>query len=253
MHDMPTHRMSQMVVETIGQGTPQVTAEVGAEAASSQKQEVTVPTPSQGKSQPMTISNNQTDFLTMSGKSSSPPASEVQHLKPSCVKTASPKIVSQLQSEEATHVYRKTFPQHTSQSGDDATMHDMPTHRMSQMVAETIGQGSPQVTAEVGAEAASSQKQEVTVPTPSQGKSQPMHAKPAPDASPGDNPSPQVRGQSSAQATTADKRHEDATSALPSHSRNLAALPVETQASRCRRSMQRPSQLQTQLWMANPS
>ena len=155
MHDMPTHRMSQMVVETIGQGTPQVTAEVGAEAASSQKQEVTVPTPSQGKSQPMTISNNQTDSLTMSGKSSSQPASEVQHLKPSCVKTASPKIVSQLQSEEATHVYRKTFPQHTSQSGDDATMHDMPTHRMSQMVAETIGQGSPQVTAEVGAEAAS--------------------------------------------------------------------------------------------------
>ena len=92
---------------------------------------------------------------------------------------------------------------------------------MSQMVAETIGQGSPPVTAEVGAEAASSQKQEVTVPTPSQGKSQPMHAKPAPDASPGDNPSPQVTGQSSAQATTSDKRHEDATSALPSHSRNF--------------------------------
>ena len=274
MHDMPTHRMSQMVAETIGQGSPPVTAEVGAEAASSQEQEVTVPTPSQGKSQPMHakpapdaspgenlsaqvtgqssaqattsdkrhvdatsalpshsrnfyvasgdasqplpqkhampesvadtalngesfVGNNQTGSLTMSGKSSSQPASEVQHLKPSCVKTASPKLVSQLQSEEATHVYRKTFPQHTSQSGDDATMHDMPTHRMSQMVAETRGQGSPQVTAEVGAEAASSKKQEVTVPTPSQGKSQPMHAKPAPDASPGDNPSPQVTGQSS--------------------------------------------------------
>ena len=41
-----------------------------------------------------TISNNQSDSPTMSGKSSSQPASEVQHLKPSCVKTASPKIVS---------------------------------------------------------------------------------------------------------------------------------------------------------------
>jgi hypothetical protein len=55
------------------------------------------------KSEP-TISNNQSDSLTMSGKSSSQPVSEVQHLKPSCVKTASPKLVSQLQSEEATHV-----------------------------------------------------------------------------------------------------------------------------------------------------
>ena len=168
-----------------------------------------------------TISNNQSDSPTMSGKSSSQPASEVQHLKPSCVKTASPKIVSQPQAEEATHVYSETFPQHTSQSGDDATMRDMPTHRMSQMVAETLGQGSPQVTAEVGADSASSQKQEVTVPTPSQGNSQLVPAKPEPDASPGDNPSPQVTGQSSAQATTSDKSYEDATSALPSHSRKF--------------------------------
>ena len=168
-----------------------------------------------------TISNNQTDSPTMSGKSSSQPASEVQHLKPSCVKTASPKIVSQLQSEEATHGYSKMFPQHTSQSDDNATMHNMPTHRMSQMVAERIDQGSPQVTANVGADSASLQKQEVTVPTPSQGKSQLVHAKPAPDASPGDNPSPQVTGQSSAQATTSEKSDEDATSALPSHSRNF--------------------------------
>ena len=162
-----------------------------------------------------TISNNQVDSRMMSGKSSSQPASEVQHHKPSCTKTASPNTVSQAQSEDATQVYSKRFPQHASQSGDEAIMHDMPTHRMTQMEAEKIGQGSAQVTAEVEAEAASSQKPEVTVPTPSQGRSQPVSRKRKQGASPGDNPSPQVTCQSSAQATTADKRYDDATSALP--------------------------------------
>ena len=196
-----------------------------------------------------TISNNQVDSRTMSGKSSSQPASEVQHHKPSCTKTASPNTVSQAQSEDATQVYSKRFPQHASQSGDEAIMHDMPTHRMTQMEAEKIGQGSAQVTAEVEAEAASSQKPEVTVPTPSQGRSQPVSRKRKQGASPGDNPSPQVTSQSSAQATTADKRYDDATSALPLFRAilRISLVPVEAQASRCRRSMQRPSQSQTQL------
>ncbi|CAL1133513.1 unnamed protein product [Cladocopium goreaui] len=168
-----------------------------------------------------TISNNETDSPTMSGQSSSQPASEVQHFKPSRVKTASPKIVSQLQSEETAYVYSKTFPQHTSHSDDNATMHDMPTHRTRQMVAERKDQGSPQVTAEVIADSASSQEQQVTVSTPSHSKLPLVHAKHERDASPDDNPSRQVRSQSSAQATTADKSDEKATAARPSHARNF--------------------------------
>ena len=168
-----------------------------------------------------TISNNETDSPTMSGQSSSQPASEVQHFKPSRVKTASPKIVSQLQSEETAYVYSKTFPQHTSHSDDNATMHDMPTHRTRQMVAERKDQGSPQVTADVIADSASSPEQQVTVSTSSHSKFALVHAKHERDASPDDNPSRQVRSQSSAQATTADKSDEKATATRPSHARNF--------------------------------
>ena len=106
------------------------------------------------------------------------------------------------------------------------------------MVAERKDQGSPQVTAEVIADSASSQKQEVTVSAPSHGRFPLVQVKPERDASPGDDPSPQVTSQSSAQATTSDKSDEKATSARPSHSR-IFFVPVKTQAS--------PSQSQIQL------
>ena len=91
-----------------------------------------------------TSANNETDAPTMSGQSSFQPASVEQHFKSSLVKTASRKIVSHLQSEETTQVYSKTVPQHTSHSDANATLHNMLTQSMCQMVAERKDQGSPQ-------------------------------------------------------------------------------------------------------------
>ncbi|CAL1144306.1 unnamed protein product, partial [Cladocopium goreaui] len=68
---------------------------------------------------------------------------------------------------------------------------------------EKMSQSSAQVAAEVPATPAASQKQQVPATTPSQGRSQPVSAKPEQDASPGNNYSPQVTSQSSAQATEA--------------------------------------------------
>ena len=193
-----------------------------------------------------TSANNETEAPTMSGQSSFQPASVEQHFKSSLAKTASRKIVSHLHSEETTQVYSKTAPQQTSHSDANATLHNMLTQSMCQMVAERKDQGSPQMTAEVIADSTSSQKEEVTVSAPSHGKFPFLHVKPERDASPGDDPSSQVTSQSSAQATTSDKSHERTTSARPSHA-NFFFLPVQTSASRGRRSMQHPSQSQTQL------
>ncbi|CAL1160877.1 unnamed protein product [Cladocopium goreaui] len=164
-----------------------------------------------------TSANNETEAPTMSGQSSFQPASVEQHFKSSLAKTASRKIVSHLHSEETTQVYSKTAPQQTSHSDANATLHNMLTQSMCQMVAERKDQGSPQMTAEGIADSTSSQKEEVTVSAPSHGKFPFLHVKPERDASPGDDPSSQVTSQSSAQATTSDKSHEKTTSARPSH------------------------------------
>ena len=174
-----------------------------------------------------TSANNETEAPTMSGQSSFQPASVEQHFKSSLAKTASRKIVSHLHSEETTQVYSKTAPQQTSHSDANATLHNMLTQSMCQMVAERKDQGSPQMTAEVIADSTSSQKEEVTVSAPSHGKFPFLHVKPERDASPGDDPSSQVTSQSSAQATTSDKSHEKTTSARPSHA-NFFFLPVQT-------------------------
>ena len=167
----------------------------------------------------VTSANNETDPPTTSGQSSFQPASAVQPFKASLVKTASPKIVSHLQSEETTQVCSKTVPQHTSHSDDSATTHDMPTHRMCQMEA----------TADVIADSTSAQTEEVTVSAPSHSKFPFAHVKRERDASPGDDPSPQVTSQSSAQATTSGKSHEKAASAPPSHPRKF--FPASADAS----------------------
>ena len=170
----------------------------------------------------VTSANNETDVPTTSGQSSLEPDSSAQHFQSSRVKTPSPKIVSRLQSEETTQVCSKTVPQHTTHSADSATTYDMPTQRMCQMVA----------TAEVRADSTSAQKAEETVSAASHSQFPFAHVEPERDASPGDDPSPQVTSQSSAQATTAGEGQEKAAPTPTSQPRIF--LPASADASQPR-------------------
>ena len=163
---------------------------------------------------------SQSSAQAAAGVATEPAASVTTVVTASLASPSMCQPASELESKEASTV-SKGCPQMTSQSGDQPTMHAMQALSGNEMEAGKISQSSAQAAAEVPAEPIWSQKQLVPATTPSQSRSQPASAKPPQDASPGDNLSPQMTIQSSAQASNSTASVQD----MVSTSRRLSETP----------------------------
>ena len=106
-------------------------------------------------------------------------------------------------------------------------------------------------TAEVIADSTSAQKAEETVSAASHSQFPFTHVKPERDASPGDDPSPQVTSQSSAQATTSGKGQEKAAPTPASQPRIF--LPASADASQPLPQKHATPETVADIALANPS
>ena len=163
---------------------------------------------------------SQSSAQAAAGVATEPAASVTTVVTASLASPSMCQPASELESKEASTV-SKGCPQMTSQSGDQPTMHAMQALSGNEMEAGKISQSSAQAAAEVPAEPIWSQKQLVPATTPSQSRSQPASAKPPQDASPGDNLSPRMTIQSSAQASNSTASVQD----MVSTSRRLSETP----------------------------